>query len=225
MAVPPLAIVFELVCSCISHRFRKNFSGAAGQLAAASIIRVPTQQPNIHSGIRVASNGDTVQVAPGTYVENLNFLGKAIHVTSEQGPQGTIIDGNRAGSVVTFASGEGLQSILNGFTLRNGMASGGGEGGGIHIANSSPTITGNIITNNSAGNGGGGISSSFGSPLIQGNVITNNGQTSGFSGGIGGGGISIGGASQAQVLNNNISNNSWSFGGGVSLFAAGAPTI
>ena len=205
-----------------------SFTSTGVQLAAASIIHVPADQPTIQGAIGAASNGDTVQVAAGTYVENLNFLGKAITVTSDQGPNVTIIDGNQAGSVVTFVSGEGLQSVLNGFTVRNGNAASSVlDGGGIRIANSSPTITGNFIINNSAADGGGGISVSFGSPLIQGNVIKNNGQTSGYSGGVGGGGISIGGAASAQVLNNNISNNSWSSasGGGITLFAAGTPTI
>ena len=204
-----------------------SFLGVTAQLPAAVVIRVPAEQPTIQAAISAALNGDTVQVAPGTYVERLNFLGKPIRVISEQGPQVTIIDGGYGGPVVTFASGESLQSVLSGFTVRNGSASFSAalRGGGIRIEYSSPTVTGNTITNNSAVDGGGGISSSFGSPLIQGNTITSNSQTIGFSGGVGGGGIAIVGSSSAQVLNNNISNNSWnsSSGGGVSLFAAGTP--
>jgi parallel beta-helix repeat protein len=207
------------VIACVS--LLVSFTNAGELLEAASIIQVPVDQPTIQSAITAASNGDTVQVAPGTYVENLNFSGKAITVTSAQGPAVTIIDGNQAGSVVAFASGEGPQSVLNGFTMRNGSAS------GISIGNASPTITGNTIINNSAANGGGGISINGGSPLIQGNLIKNNGQTTGYSGGVGGGGIAIVGATSAQILNNNISNNSWSSssGGGIALFAAGTPTI
>src|SRR5262249_32690950 len=137
--------------------------------------------------------------------------------------------GNQAGSVVSFVSGEGLQSMLSGFTLRNGKAAGsaGYRGGGIRIQNSSPTVRGNIVTNNTAGDGGGGITSSFGSPVIQGNIITGNGQIPGYSGGIGGGGVAIGGASSAQLLDNTISGNSWSSssGGGVTMFAAGTPLV
>jgi parallel beta-helix repeat protein len=197
-------------------------------LEAANTIHVPADQPTIQAAISAASNGDTVQVAAGTYIENLNFLGKAITVTSEQGPDLTIIDGNGAGPVVAFVTGESRLAVLNGFTVRNGNASGSAsEGGGIRISNSSPTVTGNVIQGNKAGNGGGGISVSFGSPLIQSNVIKNNGQTNGFSGGVGGGGIAVIGAASAQVLNNTISNNSWysASGGGVTLFAAGTPTI
>ena len=142
--------------------------------------------------------------------KNISFLGKAIRVTSDQGPQVTIIDGNFSGAVVTFNSAEGLQSELKGFTVRNGKAAQSPQlrGGGIRIENSSPTITGNIIINNSAADGGGGVSSSFGSPIIQGNTIANNSQTPGFSGGIGGGGVCIVGASSATLINNLISGNS-----------------
>jgi hypothetical protein len=205
------------------------FSSISRYVEAASTIRVPADQPTIQAAITAASNGDTVQVAPGTYIENLNFLGKAVRVTSEQGPAVTTVDGNQAGPVITFASGEGRQSVLEGFTIRNGnnISTGAAVGGGIRIANASPTITGNLINNNSATNGGGGIGINGGSPLVQGNAIKNNGQTSGYSGGIGGGGIAILGSSSAQVLSNDISNNSWysASGGGVSLFGAGTPTF
>jgi parallel beta-helix repeat protein len=66
----------------------------------------------------------------------------------------------------------------------------------------------------------------LGSPLIQGNVIAGNVQF-GCSGGIGGGGISIGGDSSAEILDNVIANNVMTSadGGGISLFAAGRPVI
>src|SRR5215467_7528831 len=125
-----------------------SFSIAQRNVKAGATVHVPADQPTIQGAISAASTGDTVQVAPGTYIENLNFLGKAIRVTSEQGPDVTIIDGNQAGSVVTFASGEGRQSVLHGFKLRNGNASASAsQGGGIRIGNSSPTITGNFIIN------------------------------------------------------------------------------
>src|SRR5262249_5815074 len=107
--------------SCLSLLI--SFSIAEQKLEAASIIHVPADQPTIQGAISAAAAGDTVQVAPGTYPENLNFLGKTILVISEQGPDVTIIDGNQAGPVVTFASGEGRESVLNGFTVRNGNAS------------------------------------------------------------------------------------------------------
>jgi len=43
-------------------------------------IHVPADYPTIQEAINTSVNGDTVLVAPGTYVENIDFVGKAIIV-------------------------------------------------------------------------------------------------------------------------------------------------
>jgi parallel beta-helix repeat protein len=117
-----------------------------------------------------ASNGDTVLVAPGKYVENISFLGKSITVTSSGGAAVTTIDGNNNGTVVSFTNGETAQAVLNGFTVQHGAISPSDEPpNGIEINAASPTITNNIITNNR----GYGIEIDGGAPLIQNNVISN----------------------------------------------------
>ena len=191
---------------------------------AGTIIHVPADQPTIQAGINAASNGDTVLVAPGTYKENVNFLGKAITVKSSSGAQITVIDGGQNGAVVTFASGETNASLLQGFTVQNGnYTSGVGEGGGISVEGASPTIMNNRITNNKACEGN-GIGVGFGSPIIQANIITNN--TNAGCGGIGGGGIGLRGASSAHIVGNTIANNSAdSYGGGIALWSANAVLI
>lgn len=182
----------------------------------ATTIHVPQDQPTIQAGINAANNGDTVLVAPGKYVENINFMGKAITVTSSGGAKVTTIDGGAVDSVVTFVSGEGLSSVVSGFTLQNG-------GSGVYIGSSSPTVRHNIIQNNITGCSS-GIVEDFGSPLIQSNVVRNNSQP-GCSGGFGAG-MSIDGAGSAQIIGNLIENNSSSgSGGGITLFAAGTPTL
>jgi hypothetical protein len=189
---------------------------------------VPSDQPTIQSAINVATDGDRVLVAPGTYFENINFGKKAITVTSESGPQVTIIDGGKADPVVIFTLGEGRDSVLNGFTLQNGRADfsnqGLGHGGGIKVQGSSPTITNNVIRNNQACIGG-GIGIDFGSPLIQLNTITGNGSNVCFGGG--GGGISIQGASSVEIFDNVISDNGTvgSNGGGIYMNGAGTPIV
>jgi uncharacterized repeat protein (TIGR01451 family) len=188
--------------------------------SATSTTTVGGSVAGIQAQIDAAVDGDTVVVVPGIYLGSINFHGKAITVKSEQGAAVTLIDGNRAGSVVTFNSGEGNTSVLDGFTLQNGSAS---EGGGISVQSSSPMIINNTIIDNTAC-AGAGIGLGFASPIVQGNVIRDNNK-GGCSGGIGGGGISIRGASSPQILDNEISNNSSSNGGGLSLFAAGTPTI
>jgi serine protease len=155
--------------------------------ASATIRHVPADYPTIQQAIDAAVNGDTVLVAPGTYVENISFLGKAITVTSESGAQSTLIDGHRVDSVVRFTSQEGPSSVLNGFTITNGAAEFNSslDGGGIRIVNSSPTIINNIITNNIACDAGAGIYALFSSPIIRDNIIADNKQ-SGCIGGPGG---------------------------------------
>ncbi|HXI43421.1 MAG TPA: right-handed parallel beta-helix repeat-containing protein [Bryobacteraceae bacterium] len=195
--------------------------------SAGKVIHVPADQPTVQMGINASVNGDMVLVAPGTYFENINFEGKAIAVASELGSNKTIIDGGQIGTVVTFASGEGLASVLRGFTLQNGFPSSGascGQGGGINITGASPAILENVIRNNSAIEGG-GIFINGGSPVISGNVITNNNQSCG--GGIGGAGIAIFSPGSAKILNNVISRNTLTSanGGGISLFSAGTPTV
>jgi hypothetical protein len=188
---------------------------------AQTTIRVPADQPTIQAGIGAALPGDTVLVAPGTYVERLNFSGKAITVASEGGPAVTVIDGGRAGTVVTFNAGEGRAAVLRGFTVTNGA---GFSGGGIAVSSASPTIEGNAITANT-GCEGVGIHVSFGSPRIADNEISGN-VRSGCSGG-GGAGISVVGAGATVIEGNVIADNSLvgGSGGGISLFAAGAPVI
>lgn len=193
---------------------------------SAATINVPADQPTIQDAINIANTGDIVLVAPGTYSENINFLGKAITVKSSNGTKVTIIDGGRVAPVATFAAAETSKSVLQGFTLQNGSATSTQiDGGGVYISSASPKIIGNVIQNNTACNAGGGIAAEFSSAFIQGNVIRNNSQ-SGCSGGTGGGGINIGGAGSVVVLGNQVVNNSWgSSGGGITLFAAGTPTI
>jgi nitrous oxidase accessory protein NosD len=126
-------------------------------ITQADIVRVPQDYPTIQSGINAAETGDTVLVSSGTYMENINFNGKAIIVRAESGFSETVIDGQQNGSVVTFENGEDQNSVLRDFTLRFGLGSGSPsyKGGGITCSGSSPTITRNILWSNSAVRGGG----------------------------------------------------------------------
>lgn len=114
-------------------------------LAFSDTIHVPGDYLNIQEAIDAAANGDTVLVAPGTYFENIDFLGKSITVMSSDGADVTIMDGNYTASVATFQSGEGLDSVLDGFTLTNGLGNddpvNGSAGGGVYCFQSSPLIT------------------------------------------------------------------------------------
>jgi len=91
-----------------------------------------TPSGKIQDAIDRASNGDLVLVQPGTYYENIDFKGKAIFVQGNGGASNTVIDGGRYtpapdpedpsfGCVVRFISGEGPESVLQGFTITNGV--------------------------------------------------------------------------------------------------------
>jgi len=190
--------------------------------ADAATIRVPSNVPTIQAAIDAAASGDTVLVSPGTYVEQIDFHGKAITVASEAGPAATAINANGAGSVVTFRSGESRSSLLIGFTVTGGFNLYGGAG--ILVSGSSPTIRGNDITGN-RGCTGVGIYSYFSSPRIESNSVRDN-VVSGCSGAWGIG-IYIGGDSSAEVIDNRITGNMGSdaTGAGVALFAAGSASV
>jgi hypothetical protein len=221
------AFVLALVFVCVVFMQTAN---------AQTTIHVPADQATIQAAITAAQPGDTVLVAPGTYLENIDFQGKAIRVTSSDGAGVTIVDGGGAGPVVTFKSSEGAGSVLNGLTLRNGSPSHtfpgtGTSGAGIWIYFSSPTITSNVITGNHAICGI-GMEVQGGSAVIRGNTITGNTQAGG-TGGCGGGGIEVTGDSSHPtatplITGNTITNNSLQGGGnggGINVGFNASPTI
>jgi serine protease len=191
------------------------------QLTAAT-VHVPADRPTIQAAIDAAASGDTVLVAPGTYGEAINFNGKIITVTSEQGPAVTVIDAGGQPTVVTFTSGETRNAILSGFTITGGRNT--YSGAGISVSFSSPTIRENIITGNS-GCSGVGIDSYFSSPRIEHNTISRN-VVDGCTGGWGIG-IYVGGNSTAEIIGNVIVDNRGeaASGGGIALFAAGNAVV
>jgi hypothetical protein len=146
--------------------------------AAGADIFVPDNQPTVQDAIIAAAPGDTVVVRPGTYVENIDFLGKAIIVKSESGPDVTTLDGGQTGSVVFFGNGEVSDSVIEGFTISNGTGTdinGKFCGGGILCGPAaSPTITGNIIRDNDCWNGGGIHNYGASSPIITNNHFIDN---------------------------------------------------
>jgi len=148
-------------------------------------ICVPVQAATIQGAINGAGAGTVITVKDGTYLEHIDFLGKAITVASENGPATTTIDAGGVGpTTVAFKSGEGPTAVLEGFTITGGVIDGSGGGGGIAIINSSPTIRGNVVTGNGSADtyGGGILVFQDASPVIEGNSIVNN--TSRGGGGI-----------------------------------------
>ena len=133
--------------------------GVLTALGVGQTVRhVPGAYATVQSAIVAAAPGDTVLVQAGTYVGTVDFLGKPIEVLAAAGAGATILDGNQAGPVVSFVSGETPAAVLDGFTLRNGLGTSvlsvtPSGGGGIHCVNASPTIRNCIVTANFGGGG------------------------------------------------------------------------
>lgn len=201
--------------------------GVVGGQAQGKTISVDDDGPadfdNIQAAINAANDGDTVLVADGTYTgpgdRDIDFIGKAITVRSQNGPENCIIDCEGIRRGFYFHSDEDTNSILDGLTITNGYASNfypqqaEWSGGGILCRGGSPTIRNCILTGNTTHNGtGGGIRASGGiisNCLIRENYAIGLGQF-----GPGGGGISCGG--NTIVSNCIISGNTAvSSGGGI----------
>ncbi len=139
--------------------------------AIADIIHVPDDFPTIQGAINASMGGDAIIVAPGTYQELINFLGKSITVRSSDGRDVTMIDGVGLGTVVTCASDEERETVLDGFTVLGGYAS---LGGGMYIFLSSPTVVNCTFRENMAYTQGGGMFIRKGSPWIDACVFQGN---------------------------------------------------
>ena len=118
--------------------------------SSARILNVPCDYATIQAGIDASYDGDTILVAPGIYVENLNFNGHNITLCSRffiyndtSAIYETIIDGDSLDSVIKFNHDESNEATITGFTIRNGAAY---NGGGIYCIGADPAIKWNIIT-------------------------------------------------------------------------------
>ena len=92
-------------------------------------LEVPGQYPNIAAAIKAArTHGDAIIVKRGVYTTNsLDFNGKAITLASENPDDPacvalTVIDCGNRGRAFIFQKGEGADSVIDGFTIRNGRA-------------------------------------------------------------------------------------------------------
>ncbi len=146
----------------------------------------PADFDNVQTAIDNAIDGGIIIVRDGRYTgagnRDIDFGGKAITVRSENGPsncmidcQGSFSDPHRG---FIFDSGEGPDSILEGFTITNGYAAGSfapdNRGGAIYCYSSSPTIRRCAFVDNRGGRAAGAIQNSASSPVISNCTFTGN---------------------------------------------------
>jgi hypothetical protein len=116
----------------------------------------PTQAfRTIQRGLDVAADGHTVIVLDGHYRgqgnRELNFNGKRLTLVSQNGAQATVIDGQNSYRAFVFNQGEGLDSIVDGFTMTQCRAY---QGAAVTCENSSPLIVNCRMTANVSNFGG-----------------------------------------------------------------------
>jgi len=129
---------------------------AAAARAATLNVGPGQTYSTIQSAINAAQDFDTVLVAPGTYTENIDLLGKWITVTSSGGAAVTIIDGSAksAPAVTIELGGTHIGGTLgaptfSGFTVQNGgTGAATSPTGGIYVNLSSGLIANNVLTHN-----------------------------------------------------------------------------
>ena len=149
----------------------------------STIINIPSNQPTIQAGINASVNGDTVLVHPGTYYENIDYLGKSITVSSLEMTTGnesyiasTIINGNQSGSCVRIAD-DITNAVLRGFSITNGSGSfyyHSIRGGGILVKNNATVNIINCSIFENAAESGGGICLLQSDVHLEGTSIRNN---------------------------------------------------
>ena len=171
----------------------------------------------IQEAVKVASNGDIIKVAKGTYPEAVQISQKKVHLLGgfagngdfdSANPQAnvTVMEGtNEAPCILIYIDREILGSlIISGFTIRNGQR-------GIELSGewsgflNNITIENNIIENNGledTNQRGGGIGLEGNNVTIQNNIIRNN--QSGRGAAIGG---TSGNPDNFLIANNCIENN------------------
>jgi hypothetical protein len=139
---------------------------AASLVADANTLQVPGDFSTIQAAINASKPGDTVDVAPGVYRENLSFGGKAISVVARDGAHSTVLNAGRNVGVQM-----GPKGVIAGFTITNAL---GGFGAGLVVDGAGSVIRNNIFTvcEHSTGGWGAAIGGNGASPTIEGNVFT-----------------------------------------------------
>lgn len=188
--------------------------GVGTQQNPYTSIQYAVQQPS-------TADGDTLLVRPGTYVENVDNLGKDLIFLSSAGAAVTTIDGNSADTVLRLDAGAfGFGTVVRGFTIRNGAAGGpSGRGGGILATNNAlVTIEDCVIEDNVATLGGGIALHNVGPVLIRNTRIENNRADQGAGSSWGnGGGIHAESAFGISIVSSDIIAG-WSGGSGGGLY-------
>lgn len=115
-----------------------------------------TAKRTIHAALPLVENGESIEVAPGTYapIAPMGYAskGKSIRIYATHGAAQTVIDGGGTNRCADFSDyyGGTTNAVLRGFTLRNGYTT--DSGGGAYYG----TLIDCVVVGNEAVDAGGG---------------------------------------------------------------------
>ena len=177
---------------------------------------------SIQKAIDESLGGETVQIANGTYIENIQWSSTQGISLIGSSMDSTIIDGGGVGKVIDNSDDTSHPIEISNLTIQNGFTT--GKGGGISLKMTGDIILKNIRVNNNQANYGGGIhiegtgTVSFVQTIvhIENAIISNNSATSSD------GGIDLYGDFISSIIKNStiVNNSSVNGGGGLD---AGSP--
>ncbi|HUW10703.1 MAG TPA: right-handed parallel beta-helix repeat-containing protein [Anaerolineae bacterium] len=169
-----------------------------------------------------AGDGDSIRVATGTYVENLEIADKTLSVRGgyvhmgsdwQSGGPETVVDGGGAGRVLFI---HGNDSVIEDLTITGGQAPGDQcWGGGVWVSGGNVTIRGSTIRDMISECGGGGaveVNSDHGPAHLALESTTLSG-----NGGADGGGALHAWDASVHLRNSIVMSNTADFGGGISF--------
>ena len=141
---------------------------------------------SINAAINASTNGDTVRLFEGEYVETFDFQSKQLVLESRSDElqdsslvnQTIISSGPLGGSCVELVGNGAANAIIKNITFSGGQSQ---IGGGIYIENSTPKLIGIIVERNSAEIGGGIYINQSNVDIINSKIFDNG---SNFGGGI-----------------------------------------
>lgn len=140
---------------------------------------------SIQSAIDAASDGDRIEIGPGTYNENLVIDGKGVHLVGLAGRDNTFVDAQFLGRCLEITSAPTEPPVIEGITFQKGDLTGvgggvaaystmhmhdcavikclafNGDGGGLYIAGSNTLLTNVLIQGNTAGDNVGNNSRNY----------------------------------------------------------------
>jgi hypothetical protein len=141
-------------------------------LARTTVIKVPGDHATIQSAIDAATPGDETLVPPGSYPGTIDFKGKAIALRSIGRSKLTAIDSSGLNQTsVRCVSGEGPDTVWQGFTIDGGSAV---FGGGMWNGGSSPAVVGCIFKENNGTDRGDGMYNDLANSSVNGCVFLEN---------------------------------------------------